>query len=249
LGGGSNVVFPDAVPDPQFTVLVNRTNRISMEGKDLIRVNSGAMNSELMAWNCCNNAGGMDFMSGVPGTVGGAAAVNAGAFGQSISQILMKAEIFNSKGQLEIVANDYFQFQYRNSKFKYGSEVIINIFLQFTYEENQSVTEKVGERLRYRREKHPCSTDLSAGCFFKNPIIDGQKTSAGKLIDASGFKGRDFEKLRVSDAHSNFIINKGDAAFSDISNLAAQIIDHVAREKGVTLEREVIYISPDGDKC
>ena len=194
LGGGSNVVFPDEFKDKNLVVVVNRTNEILRESDSIIRVNSGVMNQDLMEWNVNNNIGGMDFLSGVPGTIGGAAAVNAGAFGNSISSILTKAEIFDKNGQIKTVDNSYFQFEYRNSIFKYGNEVIINIYMSYVYEDSPSIREKVDSRVNYRIEKHPSSDNKSAGCFFKNPVIDGQKTSAGRLIEQSGFKGTTYEK-------------------------------------------------------
>lgn len=252
LGGGSNVIFADRFVDPGLTVIVNRCGEIGenedIDGKPVIRVNSGVMNSALMEWNIKNDIGGLDFLAGVPGTIGGAAAVNAGAFGESISTILKQAEIVDTNGKVKMVDNDYFEFQYRNSKFKYGDEVIINVFLEYIREPGAEVREKVESRIAYRREKHPCSADRSAGCFFKNPVIEGQKTSAGKLIESTGFKGKDYENLRVAGAHANFVINKGDATFSDIRSLEKEIVSGVAAQQGITLEREVIYITPDGKK-
>jgi UDP-N-acetylmuramate dehydrogenase len=248
LGGGSNIVFPDRAEDPRLTAIINRTSAVKKESGHILRVNSGIPNMDLMRWNIENGVGGMDFLAGIPGTIGGAVAVNAGAFGQSISSILQSAEIFDNNGRIKQVDNDYFQFQYRNSKFKYGSEVIVNVFLQFTDEESPEIKKKVDEHIRYRKENHPCSSDRSAGCFFKNPVIDGKKTSAGRLIEESGIKGTSFKTLQVADAHSNFIVNRGGASFADVKELEDKIVQKVAREKGITLEREVIYISPEGDK-
>ncbi len=248
VGGGSNVIFPDGLADPGLVVIVNRAAEIVKEDGFIVRVNSGASNMELMEWCCKHNAGGIDFLAGVPGTVGGAAAVNAGAFGSSISTALLKAEIFSSDGRIITVDNDYFEFQYRNSIFKYGKEVIINVFLQYYEEDGAEIKKLVQQRIAYRQEKHPAFGQRSAGCFFKNPVIDGEKTSAGKLIQQSGCKGRIYKSLQVADAHSNFIINRGSASFSDIKELETEILRQVAREKGVALEREVIYISPDGEK-
>ncbi|MCP5048810.1 MAG: UDP-N-acetylmuramate dehydrogenase [bacterium] len=248
LGGGSNVVFPDRFSDPDLIVIVNRTSEIVKESEGMIKVNSGVMNRDLMEWNVGNNIGGMDFLSGVPGTIGGAAAVNAGAFGNSISNILEKAEILDKNGQIKMVDNSYFQFVYRNSIFKYGNEVIVNIFMSYVYEDSGSIREKVDSRVNYRIEKHPGSDNRSAGCFFKNPVIDGKKTSAGQLIEQSGFKGTTYENLRLDESHSNFVINRGDASFSDVKELETEIVREVSKKKGVTLEREVIYISPEGEK-
>jgi UDP-N-acetylmuramate dehydrogenase len=248
LGGGSNVVFPDVVSDPDLTVIINRSDAINQDNNQTIKVNSGVLNLDLMEWNVKHGIGGLDFLAGVPGTIGGAAAVNAGAFGESISTTLVKAEIFDSNGNIKIVANDYFQFQYRNSAFKYGKEVIINVFLSYIPEALASVRDKVDSRIAYRKEKHPAFDYLSAGCFFKNPIIDGQKNSAGKLIEQIGFKGTAHKGVMVADEHANFIVNSGNATFAEIQDLEEKIVREVAKQKGITLEREVIYITSEGKK-
>ncbi|UCH95753.1 MAG: UDP-N-acetylmuramate dehydrogenase [Candidatus Aminicenantes bacterium] len=246
LGGGSNVIFSDDFSG--FIVVINRTSGIGKEGGDLLKVNSGVPISDLMNWTIRHNIGGMDFLAGIPGTIGGAAAVNAGAFGQSISAILEKAEIITQTNEIKTVDNDYFDFSYRNSRFKYSDEVILDVFLRFTYVPGDQIKEKVDANTRYRRGNHPCSGHGSAGCFFKNPVIDGKKVSAGQLIEQSGFKGTIYKALQVSDAHANFILNSGNASFADIQELEKKIVQAVWQKKGVQLEREVIYISPDGRK-
>lgn len=248
LGGGSNVIFPDSISQPNLTAIINRTRAIEKEEEGVLRVNSGVLNSRLMNWNIQNHIGSMDFMAGIPGTIGGAAAVNAGAFGKSISQILIKAEICDSNGIIKTVDNDYFQFQYRNSRFKYGNEAIIDVFLRYTPEESSQVKEKVVAKIDYRKNNHPDFNLKSAGCFFKNPVIDGQKISAGRLLEQSGFKGVSFHELRIAQEHANFVINNGRASFSDIKDMESKIRTTIDREKGIILEREVIYISPQGEK-
>jgi UDP-N-acetylmuramate dehydrogenase len=190
----------------------------------------------------------MDFLAGIPGTVGGAAAVNAGAFGKSISNILERADIFTKEGQIKTVDNDYFRFTYRNSVFKYGSEVILDVYLKYSDVDSDEIKKKVEANINYRKENHPCSSLRSAGCFFKNPIIKGKKISAGKLIEHAGFKGTSYDTLQVSPLHANFVINKGNAGFDHIKQLEADIAGKVFQEKGIKLEREVIYISPEGKK-
>lgn len=250
LGGGSNVVFSDAfTPLP---VIINRTQGIvKCEEAHIVKISSGVWNKDFLTWAIENRVGGMDFLAGIPGVIGGAAAVNAGAFGQSISMVLEKAEIFiPGTGEIKTVAKDYFCFQYRDSVFKYGSEIILEVYLTYTDEDSAEIREKVKTKLRYRNENHPPwnANVHTAGCFFKNPIIHDQKVSAGKMIESAGFKGRTYRQLEVSARHANFIINKGGSSFADIRDLEQQISRTVQEKKGITLEREVIYISPGGKK-
>ena len=246
LGGGSNVLFADDCS--QLTVVINRTADICKSGDRLLKINSGVHIADLMAWTIRNQAGGMEFLAGIPGTIGGALAVNAGAFGQSISTILASAEIITRANEIKTVAPSYFDFSYRNSRFKYGAEVIINVFLSYSNAPGEEIQKKVEANTRYRQENHPCSSLHSAGCFFKNPVIGGKKTSAGQLLQESGFKGTTYKTLQVSASHANFIVNNGEATFRDICELEAKIVSTVSREKGVALEREVIYIAPEGRK-
>ena len=246
LGSGSNIIFPDDFF--HLVVIINRTSGIYEEKDNILKVNSGVLISQLMNWSIRNNIGGMDFLAGIPGTIGGAAAVNAGAFGKSISAILEKAEIITPDNEIKIIDLHYFDFSYRNSRFKYSEEVILNVFLRFIPVPGDQIKEKVAANIKYRQQNHPCSSHRSAGCFFKNPVVDGQKVSAGQLIEQSGFKGTTHKTLQVSDAHANFIINSADASFADIQELETNIVEKVLKEKGIQLEREVIYVSPDGRK-
>ncbi len=248
LGGGSNVVFPDTfTPLP---VIINHTPRISKcEETHLVKLDSGVLNKDFLIWAIENRVGGMDFLAGIPGAIGGTAAVNAGAFGQSISMVLEKAEIFApSDGKIKTVDRDYFRFQYRDSVFKYGSEVILEVYLSYTDEDSTEIREKVKSKLRYRNENHPAWNLHTAGCFFKNPILHDKKASAGQMIESAGFKGFTYRQLEVSTHHANFIINKGGSTFADILDLEQQITRVVQEKSGIKLEREVIYISPKGKK-
>jgi UDP-N-acetylmuramate dehydrogenase len=246
LGSGSNVIFPDDFFP--LIVVINSTAGIAKEGDNILKVNSGVLISHLMNWSIRDNIGGMDFLAGIPGTIGGAAAVNAGAFGKSISSLLEKAEIITPHNEIKIVDNHYFDFSYRNSRFKYSDEVILNVFLRFTPVPGDQIKEKVAANIKYRQQNHPCPGIRSAGCFFKNPVIDGKKISAGQLIEQSGFKGIKHKTLQVSAEHANFVINSADASFADIRELETKIVKKVLKDKNIQLEREVIYISPDGKK-
>jgi UDP-N-acetylmuramate dehydrogenase len=246
LGGGSNIIFPDDFS--HLVVIINRTAGIYEEKDNILKVNSGVLISRLMNWSIRRNIGGMDFLAGIPGTIGGAAAVNAGAFGKSISSLLEKAEIITKDNEIKIVDRHYFDFSYRNSRFKYSEEVILNVFLRFSPVPGDQIKEKVAANIKYRQQNHPCSSFRSAGCFFKNPEVDGKKVSAGQLIEQSGFKGTTHKTLQVSDAHANFIINSADASFADIQELETKIFEKVLKDKDIRLEREVIYVSPNGRK-
>jgi UDP-N-acetylmuramate dehydrogenase len=246
LGGGSNVIFADQAPG--LLVIINRTAEIGPQERGLIRVNSGVTIARLMTWCSQNQMGGLEFLAGIPGTIGGAAAVNAGAFGQSVADVLEGAEIWNKDAEATEVKKEYFQFAYRRSVFKTGKGCILNAFLRCTPTDSAQIKRRVAANLAYRKENHPDYSLLTAGCFFKNPLIDNHKVSAGQLIEEAGLKGVAEERLATAQRHANFVINRGGASFGDIDRFAQTIIDRVFYRQGVRLEREVIYISPEGRK-
>ena len=247
LGGGSNVVFPDN--NSKLVVIINRTSNIIKLTENLIKINSGVTISNLMKWCIGNKIGDLEFLAGIPGTIGGASAVNAGAFGKSVSDNLEKAEILTEKGEIKIVDKKYFRFEYRNSVFKYGKEVILNVFLKYINQNENKIKEKITSHIRHRKQSHPSYKCFTAGCFFKNPVKNNKRISAGTIIEDSRLKGFYDNNLLMSERHSNFLINKGNASFKDLINFENKITQEILKSEGIKLEREVIYITSDGEKC
>lgn len=246
LGGGSNVVFSREYSP--IAVIINRSSDISVESGNLIRVNSGVFNQQLISWCVRNRLSGLEFLAGIPGTIGGAAAVNAGAFQKSMADILEQAEVFDTRDQLRIVEPDYFQYSYRDSIFRIGNRVILNLLLRLIPGRSEDIQKQVDDHLAYRRENHPSYNQLTAGCFFKNPLVKNRRISAGKIIEALDYKGHQFNKLRLSNKHANFLINTGEAQLEDIKAAEREIVRAVSSQKGIRLEREVIYINSNGEK-
>ncbi len=246
LGGGSNVVFPDGHLD--LIVIINKSGQIYKPDDGILRVNSGVGNADLLNWNIDHEIGGMEFLAGIPGTIGGAAAVNAGAFGKTTADILEKAEIFTKDGEIKTVSRDYFQYKYRDSVFKYSPEVILDVYLRFDRADSAGIREKIKANLKYRKDNHPSYKEHTAGCFFKNPLENNRKIPAGRLIEKAGLKGAAFKDLFLAPEHANFLVNRGAASFPDVDEFAQQVCRSVLKESGILLEREVIYISPAGEK-
>ncbi|MEN8223227.1 MAG: UDP-N-acetylmuramate dehydrogenase [Acidobacteriota bacterium] len=246
IGGGSNIIFPDNGTD--LIVIRNTSSAISVTEDNFLKVNTGIKNTDFLEYCREHNISGFEFLAGIPGTIGGATAVNAGAFGNSISDRVHGGDIFTENGNTEFKNREYFDFKYRNSRFKYGNDIIINIYLRYTTGDSKVIKDKMNEIIKLRIEKHPPYSAYTAGCFFKNPEINGKKISAGKLIEDCNLKGHDTGSAKVSEKHSNFIVNKGNAGFSDIKNLGIRIQNAVNKENGILLEREVIFVSPEGKK-
>jgi len=249
IGGGSNIAFSDgltraavvlAPASPQVGARILEDGSLQVEGE--------ARNQPFLAWCAANRAGGMEFLSGIPGTLGGAAAVNAGAFGRSMSDVLLGADIIDETGAHRTVDAAHFAFRYRDSKFKLGRETVLALRLRWEPGDEAAIARKVRDHLEYRARRHPPYRQASAGCFFKNPLLGGVKTSAGKVIEECGLKGATCGDLAVALEHANFLLNRGQGTFADLRRLEEKIREAVAARTGIVLEREVIYVSPDGKK-
>jgi UDP-N-acetylmuramate dehydrogenase len=246
LGGGSNVVFTSGLTEA--IVVIVSTKGIKRAAENLLWVEAGTRNVSLLSWCGKHGAGGLDFLAGIPGTVGGAAAVNAGAFGRSLAEIISAAEVIDERGRLQSIGRDEFGFAYRDSRFKYGNVVLLRVALSCFPEKSAEIAAKVRSRLEYRKKNHPSYRLFSAGCFFKNPLQGASRISAGKLIEECGLKGLRQGGMEISTKHGNFLINRGQATFVDLQRLEEKIKETVFAKTGITLEREVIYVSTAGEK-
>ncbi|HEX7502830.1 MAG TPA: UDP-N-acetylmuramate dehydrogenase [Acidobacteriota bacterium] len=250
IGGGSNIVFPDGLT--RAAVLLTQPAAggapVLAPGGRSLRVDCGMRNQPFLSWCAASGAGGLEFLSGIPGTLAGAAAVNAGAFGRSLADVLLGADIVDASGNAGSVDAGYFDFSYRSSRFKFGSETLLALRLECSPEDEAAIAKKTRENLEYRLERHPSYRLASAGCFFKNPLLAGVKTSAGKIIEECGLKNAAVGDLAVADEHANFLLNRGRGTFADLQRLEEKIRERVAARTGIVLEREVIYVSPEGKK-
>ena len=251
IGGGSNIAFNDGLT--RAVVLVyqgsaKKTTAAQLLDCQALQVGAGVKNQVLLSWCVAHGAGGLEFLSGIPGTVGGAAAVNAGAFGRSMAEVLLGADMIDAKGKVRTVDSGHFGFSYRDSRFKFGKDILLSLRLKFVPGEENEISKKIRENLEYRLKRHPSYRLASAGCFFKNPLRQGVKSSAGKIIEECGLKNMTIGGLSVAAEHANFLLNRGHASFADLQRLETEIRSTVAARTGVVLEREVIYVAADGSK-
>jgi UDP-N-acetylmuramate dehydrogenase len=251
IGGGSNIVFGDGMTRAVVLVYQGAAKKAVVAQRldgHLLQVDGGVKNQLFLSWCAAHGAGGLEFLSGIPGTVGGAAAVNAGAFGHSLADVLAGADIVDGRGRMVAVDTGYFAYTYRDSRFKLGNEAILSLRLKFRPEAGSLIAAKIKENLEYRQAHHPSYRLHSAGCFFKNPLVQGAKRPAGKIIAACGLQDLAAGGLTVADAHANFLINDGSATFKALQRLEKKIKTSVKTRTGIGLEREVIYVSGRGKK-
>lgn len=234
IGGGSNVVISDK--GLKGLVIINKSNSIEVS-EDTVRADSGVKLWDLVEKVLKSGKGGIEFLANIPGTVGGAVAVNAGCYRRFVADYLTQATIYHN-GKVEEVKNDFFEFEYRSSKIKKGYEAIV---LDATFEISDADVEEcrrfIAEDRERRDTKHP--KEPSCGSFFKNP---SKEKIAGVLIEKSGLKGYQIGGAQVSEKHANFIINTGDATAADIYELAKYVKKIVIEKTGFELEEEVKYL-------
>ncbi len=230
LGGGSNLLVRDGGVRGA-AVSLRRFRRIMLEGEELW-AEAGAPIARLVALCAEEGLSGLEFLAGVPATLGGAVAMNAGAFGQEIKDLLKEVTLF-WRGDFFTWPKEKLSWNYRKLKLPCGA-LIVAAKLSLKREDPQKVRKKIAAYLGKRRRSQPL-TFPSAGCVFKNP----PEAPAGLLIEASGLKGFRWGGAEVSRKHANFIINRAQASASDVLFLIDYIKERVFREFGLTLEEEV----------
>ena len=235
LGKGSNVLFPDY--DIEYPIIfTERAAAIEKTGENTISAEAGATLSRVASFGMSHNLGGFEFASGIPGTVGGAVVMNAGAYGKNISDVLMKTEYLGSDGEIHTITNREHLFGYRKSVFT-AEDVVLRSDFMFENKSAEEITAEISRLSEKRRTTQPLEYP-SAGSVFKRP----EGWFVGKMVDECGLKGLTVGGAQVSKKHSGFIINIGGATSEDVKNLVSAVQEKVYEKFGVKLEREIRYI-------
>ncbi len=234
LGAGSNLLVRDGGFKGLVVSLCLGFKRISHR-ENIIKVQAGAHVSKLLAYAQANNLGGLEFLAGIPGTVGGAVAMNAGAGGSEIGQRVKAVSVLTPDVQYVRFTREKINFGYRSSSLA-DCGIVLGAELELSPMDSGAVADKVSRFLSERKRNQPAGS--SAGSIFKNPPGD----YAGRLIEEAGLKGVSIGDAQVSAQHGNFILNKGTASARDVEALIQLVQKEVARKKGVCLEPEVKII-------
>lgn len=234
VGKGSNCLFDDRGFDG--LVVLNKIAFCQFEWP-IVHVGAGYSFSLLGTQTARKGWSGLEFASGIPGSVGGAVYMNAGASGAETCQTLIEVVYVDEQGDLEILKRDQLVFSYRCSPFQNRKGAIAAAkFLLSPFEEARK--KQLGI-IDYRTRTQPYS-DKSAGCVFRNP--DPESHSAGALIQQCGLKGKRIGGAEISTMHANFIVNKDNATSQDVRQLAGEVKRTVKEKTGIDLEMEVRYI-------
>lgn len=210
--------------------------RQNPEGKHFITAEAGASLAAVVGISEEYALTGLEFCAGIPGSIGGAVWMNAGAFGREMKDVVAEIELFSADGRKTRMKREEITFYYRKTDLP-EKTIILRTILQLERGEREKIRQKIKEIIELRRMKHPLAYP-SAGSVFKN-LPD---RPAGRIIEEMGLKGISIGGAEISSQHANFIVNKGGATASDILALIDLIRDKAKNEKGIVLETEVIVI-------
>lgn len=235
IGNGSNVIFPD---EGYNGIVVFTGGMKKAEVKDdVIEVQCGAGLTSLASLACKNSLGGLEFAYGIPGTVGGAVFMNAGAYEGDISQVLESSMYLDTDGNIGAMSAEEHNFSYRHSVYCDCDKIILSCRLALKKADPEAIKAKMDENMAKRIDKQPLDYP-NAGSIFKRP----PNAFAGKLVSDCGLKGYTIGGARVSEKHAGFIINGGGATSGDILSLIEYVKNEVVKQFGIELECEVRYI-------
>lgn len=234
LGKGSNCLFDDR--GFNGVVILNKIDFINRPSPNTYHVGAGYSFSLLGTQTARHGYSGLEFASGIPGSVGGAVWMNAGANGNETCSSLTSVEFMNENGELINLNKSDMHFSYRHSSFQSMKGAIISA--TFTLTPSETARAKQIEIINNRKKTQPLNMP-SAGCIFRNPTCG----HAGALIDQSGLKGTNVGGAQVSPIHANFIVNSGNATANDVLSLITLIKKTVKEKSGSVLESEVRYIA------
>ncbi len=243
LGGGSNVLADDR----GFRGLILHVTTENLEFKgDTVRAGTGVSFDGLIERTLDRGLTGLEFASGIPGTLGGALVGNAGCYGHEIGEFLVEALLLRPDGRLETVGPEEFGFRYRETDLRETGTIVLEAVLKLQRGNVDLAASLRREKIHDRRTKHP--VDLpSAGSWFRNlPAAEpgGRRRAAGALLEQAGAKDMGEGDARVFSKHANMIVNTGDATSADVLKLAARMKSAVLEKFGIQLVEEVRYLEP-----
>jgi len=241
MGNGSNILASDESLD---LVVVNTSGVNEFElinggapdhqGNYEIAVDAGALLSKLAVYACENELKGLEFAHGIPGTLGGAVVMNAGAYGGEMKDVVIRSSVYNVDAGVYELSTDEHNFAYRHSRFSKSDDVILSSVIRLQKGNKTTIKQKMDELSLRRRKSQPLEVP-SGGSTFKRP----KESYAAALIEQAGLKGYTIGRAQVSDKHAGFIVNKGNASFKDTMAVIEYVQEVIFRQFGIVLELEV----------
>ena len=233
LGNGSNVLISDT-GIRGIVVITSELNTITLSEDNILTCYAGTTLKELADFCIDNSLTNLEFSCGIPGSVGGAIFMNAGAYGGEMKEVVEKVEVFTRNGEKKIYTNEEMKFSYRHSVIQETKEIISKVYFKMDKGNKEEIVAKVEDLNKQRSDKQPLEYP-SCGSVFKRP----EGCFAGKLIQDAGLQGLTVGGAQVSKKHAGFMVNVNNATCEDYKNLIKKVQKKVLENSGVELECEV----------
>ena len=236
LGAGSNILIPDKQFDGIVIKLAKNFNNISLLNEEIIIAGSAVSDTSLSQFAMENNVGGLEFLSCIPGTIGGGIKMNAGCFKREFKDILISIQALNKSGQVITIPAKEINFKYRDSGL---SDDLIFLSASFMgFKKDKDIIKNEIKILKEKKEQAQPTRIKTGGSTFKNPLNQTDK-KVWQLIKDSVSHDKSFGDASISEKHCNFFVNKGDASFEDMKKLIDFVSESVFKKTGIKLEKEI----------
>ncbi len=236
IGNGSNLLVSDTGYEGVIIRLYQTMNHIEVEGT-VVQVGAGALLAKAAKAAHEHGLTGLEFASGIPGTVGGALVMNAGAYGGEMKDIVLEARVMTPEGSILSLSGEELAFGYRQSIVPKKHYIVLGARLGLQKGKKEEIAATMKKLAAARKEKQPLEYP-SAGSTFKRP----EGYFAGQLIDEAGLRGFQYGGARISDKHCGFVVNMGDATAADVMGLIKRVQQAVQKTAGVVIEPEVRFL-------
>lgn len=245
IGGGSNLLVADEGVSGVIVRYFSELPAIRQSG-DVVEVVGSTLLDDVAAFTVEAGLGGLTFASGIPGTMGGAIAGNAGAFGRQLGDVVEEVILMDCAGRLRHVSRDALCFSYRGSALQQNREIVVSVRLRLAVADVAELQHQRTEYLFIRRQKHPDWHTLpTAGSFFKNiepTSTADRRKAAGWFLEQAGVLPMRIRGARPYEKHANIIVRDGDCTAQDVLDLSRQMAAAVEKQFGLRLEREVCLL-------
>ncbi|MFA6308905.1 MAG: UDP-N-acetylmuramate dehydrogenase [Clostridia bacterium] len=239
MGNGSNLLVREKGIRGVVIKLFDNFNEIKIDG-DIIIAEAGALLSKIARVALDNDLAGFEFASGIPGTLGGAVVMNAGAYSGEMKDVIIKSEYIDRQGNVRELTGNMHEFGYRKSVFQRNGGIVTNSLIKLAKGDRHKIKATMDDFNGRRRDKQPLAMP-SAGSVFRRP----EGHFAGKMIEDCGMRGKSIGGAQVSTKHCGFIVNTGNATASDVIDLINKIKDKVKEKFGVSLETEIKFVGEE----
>ncbi len=239
IGNGSNILFGDCGVRGGIIKISKQLSKVEVECNKII-AEAGALMPKIASVALEHSLSGYEFASGIPGTVGGAVFMNAGAYGGEMADVVTAVTVLNTNGEIVHLQKSELSFRYRGSSVQDNGDIVLAVELTLEQGEPETIKALIDDYSARRRAKQPLNFP-SAGSTFKRPT----GYYAGKLIQDAGLRGKRYKDAAVSEKHCGFIVNLGNATASDVLHLIKIVQDTVYEKFAVELEPEVRMIGED----